>query len=334
MTAWVDSHCHVHSADDADAQLDAAHDAGVDWLVCVGTDLPTSQQAMALATGRPKVRATVGLHPHDASKLAAEWEMLEALARTEECVGVGEAGFDLHYEYSPRDEQEVAFRFQIQLATRLGKALVIHSREAWADTFRVLADEGVPDRTVFHCFTGGPEEARRALDLGCYLSFSGIVSFKNADDLRAAARIVPADRLLVETDAPYLAPEPYRGKPNEPAYVVAVGAALAAAREEAVDRGRGDDARQRGDGVHRPVNPSELRALLERHGVRASKALGQHFLADPNTARRIIRYAGIEPGDDVIEVGPGVGSLTLALTDARRAGARARARPAPRAGAP
>ncbi len=236
MTTWVDSHCHVHSADDADAQLTRAHDVGVDWLVCVGTDLPTSQRAMELATGRPKVRATVGLHPHDASKLAAEWEMLEALARTQECVGVGEAGFDLYYEYSPRDEQEVAFRFQIKLAKRLGKALVIHSRDAWPDTFRVLTDEGVPDRTVFHCFTGGPDEAQRALDLGCYLSFSGIVSFKNAHDLRAAARIVPTDRLLVETDAPYLAPEPYRGKANEPAYVVAVGAALAAAREEAVDR--------------------------------------------------------------------------------------------------
>jgi TatD DNase family protein len=230
MAGWVDSHCHVHSADDVDAQLMRAQDAGVEWMVSVGTDLPTSQQAMDLAARQPNVRATVGLHPHDASKLAVEWEMLEALARTEECVGVGEAGFDLYYEHSPREEQEVAFRFQTRLATRLGKALIIHSRDAWDDTFRVLEDEGVPDRTVFHCFTGGPAEARRALGLGCWLSFSGIVSFKNAGDLRAAAAIVPPDRLLVETDSPYLAPEPYRGKPNEPAYVTAVGAALAAAR--------------------------------------------------------------------------------------------------------
>ena len=232
MDAWVDSHCHVHSADDADAQIARAQGAGVAWMVSVGTDLPTSQQAMDLAARQPIVRATVGLHPHDASKLAAQWDMLEALARTEECVGVGEAGFDLYYEHSPRDEQEVAFRFQIRLATRLGKALVIHSRDAWDDTFRVLETEGVPERTVFHCFTGGPVEARRALDLGCWLSFSGIISFKNAGELREAARIVPSDRLLVETDAPYLAPDPYRGKPNEPAYVVAVGTALAAAREE------------------------------------------------------------------------------------------------------
>jgi TatD DNase family protein len=235
VDAWVDSHCHVHSADDADAQIARAQGAGVAWMVSVGTDLPTSQQAMDLAARQPIVRATVGLHPHDASKLAAEWDMLEALARTEECVGVGEAGFDLYYEHSPRDEQEVAFRFQVRLATRLGKALVIHSRDAWDDTFRVLEAEGVPERTVFHCFTGGPDEARRALGLGCWLSFSGIVSFKNAGELREAARIVPADRLLVETDAPYLAPDPYRGKPNEPAYVIAVGAALAAARDEDAD---------------------------------------------------------------------------------------------------
>jgi TatD DNase family protein len=232
---WVDSHCHVHSEVDAGAQIERAHAAGVDWLVCVGTDLPTSEHALALATGRPDVRATVGLHPHDASKLAVQWEMLEELAVTEECAGIGEAGFDLHYEYSPRDEQEVAFRAQIELARRVAKPLVVHSREAWADTFRLLEERGAPEPTVFHCFTGGPDEARRALDLGCYLSFSGIVSFKNAEDLRAAARIVPSDRLLVETDSPYLAPLPYRGKPNEPAYVVAVGAALAAARDEDVD---------------------------------------------------------------------------------------------------
>ena len=222
---------------------------GVDWMVCVGTDLPTSQQAMELATGRPKVRATVGLHPHDASKLAAEWEMLEALARTEECVGVGEAGFDLYYEYSPRDEQEVAFRFQIQLAKRLGKALVIHSRDAWADTFRVLADEGVPDRTVFHCFTGGPDEAQRALDLGCYLSFSGIVSFKNADDLRAAAAH-RARRPVARRDG--CAVPRARAVPRQAERAGLRGRGRRRARVGA--RGsrrprRGDDARQRRDGL-------------------------------------------------------------------------------------
>jgi TatD DNase family protein len=235
LPVWVDSHCHVHSADDVDAQIARARDAGVVWLVSVGTDLATSEQALALAATRPDVRATVGLHPHDASHVARDWDHLSTLARAEGCSGIGESGFDFYYEHSPRDAQEDAFRRQIALARELDKPLVIHSRDAWDDTFRVLGDEGAPDRTVFHCFTGGPREARRALDLGCSLSFSGIVSFKNASELREAAMLVPADRMLVETDAPYLAPEPYRGKPNEPAYVVAVGAALAAARRASVD---------------------------------------------------------------------------------------------------
>jgi TatD DNase family protein len=200
-------------------------------MVCVGTDLESSRRAVELADRHPDVRATVGLHPHDASELDAQWEQLEALAvaRPDVVVGVGEAGFDLYYNHSPRDEQEAAFRVQIDLARRLDRALVIHSRDAWDDTFRVLADAGMPARTVFHCFTGGPHEARRALDLGAHVSFSGIVSFKNADDVRAAAALVPLDRMLVETDAPYLAPVPHRGRTNEPAWVVDVGVALAAA---------------------------------------------------------------------------------------------------------
>jgi TatD DNase family protein len=226
---WVDAHCHLQLAG-GDEYVARARAAGVEWMVCVGTDLETSQAALMFAERYPDVYATVGLHPHDASKLAAEWEMLEPLAVSEACLAIGECGFDLFYEHSPRDEQETAFRFQIRIAKHAGKPLVIHSRDAWSDTFRVLDDEGVPERTIFHCFTGGPEEANAALERGCYLSFSGIVSFKNADELRKAARITPADRLLVETDSPFLTPEPHRGKPNEPALVVAVGAALARAR--------------------------------------------------------------------------------------------------------
>ena len=174
--------------------------------------------------------ATVGLHPHDASQLDAEWAGLVALAGADRCVAIGECGFDLYYEHSPGAEQEIAFRRHIQLAKAVDRPLMIHSRDAWGDTFRVLDDEGVPERTIFHCFTGGPEEARAALDRDCYLSFSGIVSFKTADDVRAAAALAPADRMLVETDSPYLAPVPHRGKTNEPAFVSIVGAALAAAR--------------------------------------------------------------------------------------------------------
>ncbi|HEX9505781.1 MAG TPA: TatD family hydrolase, partial [Acidimicrobiia bacterium] len=130
--------------------------------------------------------------------------------------------------HSAPPEQEAAFRAQIRLAHELERALVVHSRDAWDDTFRVLAEEGMPAKTVLHCFTGGPVEARRALETGAYLSFSGIISFKNAAEVREAARLVPLDRLLVETDAPYLAPVPHRGRENRPAWVVEVGNALAA----------------------------------------------------------------------------------------------------------
>jgi len=233
-TGWVDSHCHLPmlTGDAADPAADAvtrARDAGVVGMICVGTNLETSRGAIADAARFPDVRATVGLHPHDASAFEDEWHDLVALAASDTVVGIGETGFDLHYNHSPSAEQEAAFRAHIQLAHRLGRALVIHSRNAWDDTFRVLAEEGVPARTVFHCFTGGPDEAARALATGAYLSFSGIVSFKNADAVRAAAMITPTDRMLVETDAPYLAPVPHRGRENEPAWVVDVGTALAAA---------------------------------------------------------------------------------------------------------
>lgn len=227
---WVDSHCHVQMATGgADAAIERARAAGVVGMVVVGTDLASSREAVALARRHPDVRATVGLHPHDASRLDDEWPELEALAGDPVVSAVGEAGFDYHYLHSPADAQERAFRAQIRLAHTLDRTLVIHSREAWDDTFGVLVDETPPARTVFHCFTGGPPEAERALGLGTHLSFSGIVSFPAADELRAAAALCPPDRVLVETDAPYLAPVPYRGRENEPAYVAAVGAALAGA---------------------------------------------------------------------------------------------------------
>jgi TatD DNase family protein len=227
--SWVDSHCHLQSLSDPEAGIERARVAGVSRMVCVGTDLETSRQALDLAARHRDVWATVGLHPHDAWKLAAEWELLEPLVQAERVVGVGETGFDFHYLHSPAEEQRAAFRIQIRLAKRLDRALVVHSREAWDATFQVLADEGAPARTVMHCFTGGPDEARRALDLGAYLSYSGIVTFPGADDVRAAAAMTPLDRLLVETDAPYLAPVPRRGRQNEPRYVGLVGAAVAVA---------------------------------------------------------------------------------------------------------
>jgi TatD DNase family protein len=228
---WIDSHCHTED----DATLDRARADGVDRFVVVGCDLASSQRAVAAASRRDDVYATVGLHPHEAQHLDAEWDRLVALVDAPKVVAIGEAGFDLYYRHSEPTAQADAFARQIDLANERDLPLVIHSRDAWDDTFRVLEQRGVPRRTVFHCFTGGPTEAQRALDRGCSLSFSGIVSFKTADELRAAAAITPADRLLCETDSPYLAPVPKRGQPNEPGYLPFVGRALADARGETIE---------------------------------------------------------------------------------------------------
>jgi len=234
---WVDSHCHLPSlSGGAGPALAAARAAGVTAVVCVGTDLESSRESVALAGAEPDVWATVGLHPHDATELDAQWDALEELAGAPRVVAIGESGFDFHYLHSPAGAQEAAFRRHVELAHRLDRTLVIHTRDAWDDTFRVLDELGTPRHTVFHCFTGGPDEARRAVESGAHVSFSGIVSFKNARDVRAAAAQTPLDRVLVETDAPYLAPVPHRGKQNRPAWVVDVGAALADAAGVALDR--------------------------------------------------------------------------------------------------
>ena len=233
---WVDSHCHLPAEPgEADAIVDRARAAGVEWMVCVGTDLATSRAAVALAERRDDVVATVGLHPHDAVDLDPIWDDLLSLASDPAVVAIGEAGLDHHYEHSPGPAQAAAFRAQIRLAHELDRALVIHTREAWDETFAILDDEGLPRRTVFHCFTGGPAEAAACTERGAYLSFSGIVTFKNATDVRAAAAAAPADRILVETDSPYLAPVPHRGQTNEPAWVSVVGAEVARVRDEAVE---------------------------------------------------------------------------------------------------
>ncbi len=226
--SWFDSHCHLQMLDvPADAALARSREAGVDGMVCVGTDLGSSAAAVDIASREPDVWAAVGLHPHDATDRTAEWPGIVELSTADRVVAIGETGLDYFYEHSPREEQIASFRVHIQLAHERDLALVIHTRDAWDDTFRVLEEESLPSRSIVHCFTGGPAEAERALALGAYLSFSGIVSFKNADDVRAAAAITPADRMLVETDAPFLAPVPHRGRKNEPAFVADVGVALA-----------------------------------------------------------------------------------------------------------
>jgi TatD DNase family protein len=190
-------------------------------------------RATAESGQAPRAWASVGLHPHEASEgvdgiaglLARELEPRDGAV-----VAVGECGLDYFYEHSPRDAQRSAFAAQIALAHVHGLTLVIHARDAWADLFDVLAAEGVPERTVLHCFTGGTDEVRRCLDVGMYVSFSGIVTFKNAAEVRAAVARCPLDRLLVETDSPFLAPVPHRGKTNEPSYLPYVGEAIAAVK--------------------------------------------------------------------------------------------------------
>jgi len=246
---WVDSHCHVPYEGEGrlslgEDVLDDVRAAGVSAIITVGTDRAQSLAGIDVAGRHPDVWATVGLHPHDAKEGT---DTVADLLDRPRVVAVGECGLDYHYDHSPRDVQQAAFAEQVGWALDLDLALVIHTRSAWDDTFGVLGDVGVPERTVFHCFSGGPDEARRALDAGGHLSFSGIATFPGAPEVRAAAALCPVDRLLVETDAPYLAPVPHRGRPNTPAWVAVVGAAVAATRREAVDdvkRATADNARR------------------------------------------------------------------------------------------
>jgi TatD DNase family protein len=225
--AWTDNHCHLEDeriANGAAAAVESARAAGVDRMITIGTDAMHSRMAIDIADAHEGVWATVGLHPHDAKNGV---DSIRSLFDAPKVVAVGECGLDYHYDNSPRPQQREAFAAQIQIAHERALPLVIHTREAWDETFDILIAEGAPERTVFHCFSGGSDEAERCLAIGAYLSFSGIVTFPKAAGVRMAAERCPVDRLLVETDAPYLTPVPHRGKPNEPAYVPLVGAAIA-----------------------------------------------------------------------------------------------------------
>lgn len=244
MSFWTDAHCHLQDqflSDDevaktAQATLERAYENGVDRVVVIGTDAVTSAEALAI-TGLEspvEIYATVGLHPHEANH---EIDPILELARAghPRLVGIGECGFDYFYEHSPRSAQRDAFVAQIALAKELNLALVVHTRDAFDDLCDVFKSEGVPERTVIHCFTGTPDDAERCLELGCDISISGVVTFKNAGTLRDATRLVPLDRLHVETDSPFLAPVPYRGRANEPAYVSVVGQFVAELRGNDVE---------------------------------------------------------------------------------------------------
>ena len=227
---WFDSHCHLHICERdarADSLVDAARVAGVTRMVTIAIDLESSRRSLEL-TELEGVSAAVGIHPGSSEGWDDAWiEEVESLARADEVVAIGETGLDFYRDYSPRADQERAFSAHIDLAKRVDKTLIIHTRESLDAALEQLAKEGPPDRLVFHCWSGVPDDVPRALGLGAYISFAGNVSFKSAARLRAAAALVPIDRLLIETDSPYLTPVPYRGTPNSPANVVHVGVAVA-----------------------------------------------------------------------------------------------------------
>jgi TatD DNase family protein len=242
VTALVDSHCHIaepeFETDRAEVIARAAAN-GVTTLVCVGATGPAAANTGAVALagrhGPVEIVATVGIHPHHASEADDEaFAFLTGLAGQPGVVGIGETGLDYHYDHSPRPAQREAFARTIRLAHALRLPLVVHVREAHADAADILRGEGASEG-VIHCFTGDRDDARRYLDLGFHISVAGIVTFKNADSLREAVRAVPLERLMIETDSPYLAPIPHRGRRNEPAHVRLVAEGVAATRSQPFD---------------------------------------------------------------------------------------------------
>ncbi|MDP2227696.1 MAG: TatD family hydrolase [Moraxellaceae bacterium] len=237
---FIDSHCHLDRLEldklgtDLDGALALARARGVGHFLCIGVDLESLPNVLAVAEKYDDVSASVGVHPLHLESLEPEIEQLIALAAHPKVVAIGETGLDYHYDKESPADQQRRFRKHIEAAKRAGKPLVVHTREARADTIAILKEEGA-SAGVLHCFTEDWDMARAAIDLGFYISFSGIVTFANARELREVAVKVPADRLLIETDSPWLAPVPYRGKTNQPAYVTDVAACMATLRGVSVE---------------------------------------------------------------------------------------------------
>ncbi len=255
----VDSHCHLDFpdfADDLDDVMARAREAGVIAMVTICTHLSRFAAVRALAEARDELHCSVGVHPHEAAgEGVGAPDRLIALASHPKVVGIGETGLDYHYEHSPREDQRASFRAHIAASRATGLPLIVHSRDADDDTVAILEEESRagPFPGLIHCFTASRAVAERAVALGLYISVSGIVTFKNSEALREIVRDVPLDRLLVETDAPYLAPAPHRGKRNEPAHVAHTAAALA----ELKGLGAGELARATTDNFYRLFSRAE-----------------------------------------------------------------------------
>ena len=238
----IDSHAHIQGkeyAGEAEAVISRAHAAGIEKIIAVGGagDMSSNTEAIALAESFANVYATVGMHPHDAKDVGAdEMKKLKALCTHPKVIAVGETGLDYYYDHSPRDVQRHVFAQFIHMASETGLPIVVHERDAAGDAAELLRGEGAGKlRGVIHCFTGNYDAACAYLDLGFYISFTGIITFKNADPLREVVRKVPLERMLIETDSPYLTPVPHRGKRNEPLYVRFVAETIAKVKELAVE---------------------------------------------------------------------------------------------------
>ena len=239
----IDSHCHLDSVefnDDRDAVIERALAAGIEHMLAIGTGSgpPDLEAGIRLADRHACFYATVGVHPHDAAKATpGDLKRLRDLLVHPKVLAMGEIGLDYHYDFSPRGTQQAVFVEQMNIAAEARKPIVIHTREAWDDTLALIERHWTPHGIggIMHCFSGGPVEARRALDLGLYLSFGGIVTFPKALAVQEAAKMAPRDRILLETDAPYLAPVPQRGKRNEPALMVHTARKLAELRGESCE---------------------------------------------------------------------------------------------------
>lgn len=240
MPGLIDSHCHLTYPElltQIELILDRARAAGVMEFVTIATDIADADRALALAASHSGVHVVCGIHPHQASKAATGWDRdLLALVCRDDVYAVGEMGLDYHYDFSDRPTQHQVFRRQLEIAAVVSKPVVIHCREAHEDALRVLLDYPSLRGGVFHCFTGSVAQAHEILDRGYWLSLTGVVTFKRSEVLREVARVLPADRIMVETDAPYLSPEPVRNvRPNEPAHLVHTADCIAKARGIALD---------------------------------------------------------------------------------------------------